>query len=475
MQNSIQALLDENPFMTLGLSPSLTAKEVQRAIEHIRLEASLGLRDVTLGDLATAEQVLTREPSCFEMRLFADWDPSDTLLGPLTPTQSAFLTDLLRLNDGIGTAEGAVEDFLAFANDVQLSDVLTAFAPDDFDALGFWADLLTEVVKEGTIRLEEPVDPQLVELVASQSLIPIDGVVDLACNSLEQDVQAWLTHLAQQRPPAGRFEATVIKSLAAVFDLLLAKGVRLQSILAATASHPEVRSKETWTRVQVFDSLVKGAVILSTDLHNAGVFDGAEAVLVECLRLNLDASESEELRSELRIVRLVRARQDFGTATSRRDRPAIEAALRTIESNTDDEEERSSARLALARTQSANWPPPPPQTSKLSRLWSRFGGLALLVGIGAAVVYFRSSGEGDPEVGDCIRMSTPSLFDVVDCSERNDGRVVAIERLSGTSYPTDASLERQAQQLCPASADAFLYPTRSSWADGDRDIWCVRE
>lgn len=100
----------------------------------------------------------------------------------------------------------------------------------------------------------------------------------------------------------------------------------------------------------------------------------------------------------------------------------------------------------------------------------------------------------DLEVGDCIADATSATgdvttFDKVDCDERHDGEVFSIikleddDRYPGVKLVTGkgqrgcrARLRRQATSKAFADRQLgykFVYPTRQSWTQEDREVTCL--
>ncbi len=102
----------------------------------------------------------------------------------------------------------------------------------------------------------------------------------------------------------------------------------------------------------------------------------------------------------------------------------------------------------------------------------------------------------DLEVGTCITDALATLgdvttFDEAECDKPHDGEVYTLIKLpgaKGAKYPGKAEVVAKGQRGCrarlrrQATAKAFrdkqlgykfVYPTRLSWADGDREITCL--
>jgi hypothetical protein len=77
--------------------------------------------------------------------------------------------------------------------------------------------------------------------------------------------------------------------------------------------------------------------------------------------------------------------------------------------------------------------------------------------------------------------------EVVDCSGPHDGELVGVETLSGSTYPGETTVQKEADDRCGKLLDGYLseaaaqedqgiyyaYPTASSWLTGDREIVCA--
>ena len=99
----------------------------------------------------------------------------------------------------------------------------------------------------------------------------------------------------------------------------------------------------------------------------------------------------------------------------------------------------------------------------------------------------------DLEVGDCLVDATTAAgvvksFDRIDCDKRHDGEVFTIIKLKGDRFPGTKVVSGKGQRGCRArlrrQATAgefakrqlgfkFVYPTRQSWAEGDREVTCL--
>ncbi|HZM82974.1 MAG TPA: DUF4190 domain-containing protein [Candidatus Limnocylindrales bacterium] len=96
------------------------------------------------------------------------------------------------------------------------------------------------------------------------------------------------------------------------------------------------------------------------------------------------------------------------------------------------------------------------------------------------------------KVGQCVNGidaagSTLTTLPVVACTASHEGEVVASFNLTGTSYPGDSAIEKQAEDKCFAELDTYspstkddesigifyLHPTRLSWGSGDRQVLCI--
>ena len=131
-----------------------------------------------------------------------------------------------------------------------------------------------------------------------------------------------------------------------------------------------------------------------------------------------------------------------------------------------------------------------------------------VVVIVVAIVLFASAGgdDGDDEAqatgtvpakdlvtGNCISDANATTgdvttFDAVACDEPHDGEVFTVIALKGEKYPGLKFVQGKGQRGCrarlrrQATAKAykdkrlgykFVYPTKQSWAQGDREITCL--
>ena len=79
------------------------------------------------------------------------------------------------------------------------------------------------------------------------------------------------------------------------------------------------------------------------------------------------------------------------------------------------------------------------------------------------------------EEGGCYRDSVDGVMvERVDCAEAWDLRVVeTLELKVNMRWPGPDLLTERADRLCPAKAESWLLPNRSTWEAGDRTIWCL--
>jgi hypothetical protein len=95
-------------------------------------------------------------------------------------------------------------------------------------------------------------------------------------------------------------------------------------------------------------------------------------------------------------------------------------------------------------------------------------------------------------VGDCVNgleEGDISKLPAISCSEPHEGEVVGDYQVSGSSYPGESAITDEANDKCndillaysPSTKDDqsigiyFVYPTVSSWAQGDRQVLCIAE
>jgi hypothetical protein len=95
-------------------------------------------------------------------------------------------------------------------------------------------------------------------------------------------------------------------------------------------------------------------------------------------------------------------------------------------------------------------------------------------------------------VGDCVNgleEGDISKLPAISCSEPHQGEVVGDYKISASSYPGEQAVTDEANDKCndillaysPSTKDDqsigifFVYPTVSSWAQGDRQVLCIAE
>jgi hypothetical protein len=99
----------------------------------------------------------------------------------------------------------------------------------------------------------------------------------------------------------------------------------------------------------------------------------------------------------------------------------------------------------------------------------------------------------DLELGDCLNdAGVPLRSDMTDvprvgCEEPHDSEMFAILGVEGSTFPGERELVSQGQDRCARAFGDFIgipfanstldfrfyYPTASSWAQGDRTIYCL--
>ena len=99
----------------------------------------------------------------------------------------------------------------------------------------------------------------------------------------------------------------------------------------------------------------------------------------------------------------------------------------------------------------------------------------------------------DLELGDCLNdAGVPLRSDMTDvprvsCDDPHDSELFAILGVEGSTFPGERELVSQGQDRCARAFGDFIgipfansrldfrfyYPTASSWAQGDRTIYCV--
>lgn len=490
MQHTLQVLLERNPFASLDIPPSTPAAELRRVLSEVRIEASIGLRTVSEADLAAAEQMLLRDAGSFEMRLFVPW-ADDPLLGPLAPLHDQALASLWYTTPEIDALELWVRLFALPG----LADALESLKPAELGLPRLWGEIAVEIAKQGLragwakpneylhhVLPVEQVDPAPLARMAQEWVISTMDDVD-------REARGALNSRGAITREAG--ESVLHQALEAFEDAKWTQDLFLGDARWEGRQWEEAAS-------QLAERVKQSSYLIGTALHNGGFYAQAEELVTRALQLHHSVSDREEMEADLRIIRLVASRESFAAAMQRRDFAAAVAALgRTIE-NSDDEAERVQARALIVRLKAAQ---ERANRSPLRKAWDWGKGWAIGVAVtGGIVAGVALLGSGDedssdnsssgssggsspgysflePKVGDCIStLGTTSVsVRVVSCANRNDGRVVATGRLEGTSYPSAASLDRQASVICPAYSDSYIYPAPDGWAAGERQVLCIDE
>lgn len=128
--------------------------------------------------------------------------------------------------------------------------------------------------------------------------------------------------------------------------------------------------------------------------------------------------------------------------------------------------------------------------------------LALAIGLGGCASGLPQSSDDaadgsvtlfDLELGDCLNdAGIPLRSDMTDvplvsCEEPHDSELFAILGVEGSTFPGERELVSQGQDRCARVFGDFIgtpfanstldfrfyYPTASSWAQGDRTIYCL--
>jgi hypothetical protein len=96
------------------------------------------------------------------------------------------------------------------------------------------------------------------------------------------------------------------------------------------------------------------------------------------------------------------------------------------------------------------------------------------------------------KVGQCLNglgsaSAAPTTLPVVACTASHEGEVVATFNLTGSAFPGDSAVEKQAEDKCFAELETYspstkddqtigiyyLHPSRLSWGAGDRKVICI--
>jgi hypothetical protein len=91
--------------------------------------------------------------------------------------------------------------------------------------------------------------------------------------------------------------------------------------------------------------------------------------------------------------------------------------------------------------------------------------------------------------GDCVRSKAKgdvSDMDVVSCTESHDGEVIGTYKVTGSTYPGEDAIAKEAETRCAAFvptnlettdredlSNYFIYPKRANWGVGDRTVECL--
>ena len=91
--------------------------------------------------------------------------------------------------------------------------------------------------------------------------------------------------------------------------------------------------------------------------------------------------------------------------------------------------------------------------------------------------------------GDCVRSKVKgdvSDLDTVLCTDSHDGEVIGVYQATGSSYPGEDVIAKEAETRCagfvPKNLETsdrddlsnyFIYPKRANWAVGDREVECL--
>jgi hypothetical protein len=132
--------------------------------------------------------------------------------------------------------------------------------------------------------------------------------------------------------------------------------------------------------------------------------------------------------------------------------------------------------------------------------------LMLIVIVGIVLIFLLVGGDDEPakvetgvisakdlRVGNCIadansNQGDVTTFDAVKCTKPHDGEVFTIIKLAGKKYRGTQFVTSKGQRGCRARLRRqatrkairnrrlgfkFVYPTKQSWAQGDREITCL--
>lgn len=94
-------------------------------------------------------------------------------------------------------------------------------------------------------------------------------------------------------------------------------------------------------------------------------------------------------------------------------------------------------------------------------------------------------------VGDCLNAADLSgevqKVPAVPCTEPHDAEIIAEQKLTGDARPTEDEITSQADTFCRSEFESwagvafddsdldvtYMYPTKDSWAQGDRTLQCI--
>ncbi len=490
----------------------------------------MGLRDFDEAALIATEHNLLRDLPCFEMRMLSLWRGDPTLQPwaeehdralSLLPSPT-FLAAFPSERGSYDVADG-LRAWIGLFEHEDLWSVCNQFAPAGVTLGTFWGDVAEEVVRAGTTRIELTADAELLEIAVSSRLVRrVDGaavgfdpsgILNVVVSSTLAEIEEVVESL--NNAPRKTDNEVTVHAAGGLVDAFVDSAGSVRDLQSVIERHPGPlgeAGREASREVAL--KLSEAAQRLSTALHNAGIFDAAEDVLVQMLNVQLGEAELEEVQDGLAIVRVVWARRDFSTAMEAKNFPLARQALNRIIQHSRDETEQQHARGLLAKLDAVQHPP------ILRRVWNTFGGLLVSAAVIGGIAALANLGEGDsdssssrasplsiptaraaptlvgsrpvrtptaratptatyrdPRVGDCIRTGSGTSFvlKVVSCAGANDGKVLAIGRISSSSYPSSTALDRDAERICPSDTTSYVYPTREGWSAGDRELLCIKD
>lgn len=489
MYARVRDILATNYLEQLGISPSAHFREIRRTIGRIEMEAEMGAASVDGRVIEKAKVALATEERVLEYRVLARWS-GDDVLGPWSARHDAAVEQLR------AAARGGPQDAAA--------------------AVAAWLEAHTDAAVDAALgaaaRAASPLQwvGDVAEDYLSAALVP-GGAVMTAAQLRGLDLRRfpktraglWSKLVSCRHAEAGALEeelpdpdvipAPPLHRLAAWFrrtkDLL----VEVRAIQDALR---ELDQEEGGLPLDLFsareslgDAAASAALALGALLFRRDAYRTTIELLQLASSVDCRSARKDDVRKSLELVaqHARRARTADRSGELDRSEPPARPVIRPAP--------RPAAPEPGGRGRA---PAAPSFAERLRRLnWGAIVGWLFFLGLiggGIAAVLIESSTEDERSrtgsssgasftpavssprfrVGQCVIWNeVEGSLTPASCMSSRARMILAMFQMSGISYPTEAQFDRAADANCPITTDSFVYPTKSGWVFGDREVICL--